>query len=395
MSQSQSLPAARFLAPRHAAVYAAVFGGVGIYMPFWPLWLSGRGLDAAQIGLAFALAAWTRVVASPLIAQIADASGRAKDTMLAAMAIGFVTFLALVPAQGYLPILLLMLLGACTWGAIGPLIESLTLAAASARRLDYGRVRLWGSVAFVAASFIAGWVIAGGSSEAVLFLILGTQATALLAIAYLPVTRSAPNRASLGGLFGLLRDRSYLLFLAANAALQGSHAVYYSFSAIHWKAAGYSAATVGWLWAEGVIAEILLFVFAATTVARLGPRRLLAIAALGGIVRWIVLGSTSDLATLAVVQLLHAATFGAAHLAAMNMLARAAPPGLAHSAQALYTAVVMGLGIGLATFAAGVLFERIGGQAYYAMAGLSLVALLLVPLLTPRAAPGGPPLPPN
>lgn len=395
MSQSQPLPAARFFAPRYAAVYAAAFGGVGIYMPFWPLWLSGRGLDAEQIGFAFALVAWTRIVASPLIAQFADASGRAKEIMLALMAVALVTYLTLIPAQGYLPILLLMLLGGCTWGAVGPLIESLTLAAASARRLDYGRVRLWGSVAFVAGSFIAGWVIAGRSSEIVLYLVLATQASALLAIAYLPVARNAPNRASLSGFLGLLRDRSYLLFVATSAALQGSHAVYYSFSAIHWKAAGHSAATVGWLWAEGVIAEILLFVFAAATVARLGPRRLLIIAAVGGIVRWIVLGSTSELAALAVVQLLHAATFGAAHLAAMNMLARAAPPGLAHSAQALYTAVAMGLGIGFSSLAAGVLFARIGGQAYYAMASLSLIALLLVPLLTPRAAPGGPPLPPG
>ena len=94
-------------------------------------------------------------------------------------------------------------------------------------------------------------------------------------------------------------------------------------------------------------------------------------AAAGGVLRWLILGSTTALPALIAAQLLHAATFGAAHLGAMHFLARTAPPGLAASAQALYSAVSGGLAIGLAMLAAGWLYAGLGGGAFHVMAALS------------------------
>ena len=62
---------------RYAVFYGAVFLAVGIYLPFWPVFLKGRGLSAAEIGLLFALASWLRIVSMPAVAQIADRTGRA------------------------------------------------------------------------------------------------------------------------------------------------------------------------------------------------------------------------------------------------------------------------------------------------------------------------------
>jgi PPP family 3-phenylpropionic acid transporter len=185
--------------------------------------------------------------------------------------------------------------------------------------------------------------------------------------------RAAP-RAAFGSLLG---NRPFMLFLLTVSLLQASHAVYYGFSALHWQAAGHSVATIGWLWAEGVIAEVLLFAAGAVLIRRFGPLGLVRLAAVGGLVRWSVLAATTELWALVAVQTLHALTFGAAHLAIMHFIARNAPPGLSATAQSVYAALSGGLALGLAMFAAGHLYAAWQGGAYVAMAVLSAAGLLL------------------
>jgi PPP family 3-phenylpropionic acid transporter len=159
--------------------------------------------------------------------------------------------------------------------------------------------------------------------------------------------------------------------------IQGSHAVYYAFGTLHWQAAGYSDDVIGALWAEGVVAEIVLFAFGGPLVRRLGPARLLALGGMAGTVRWLVLGLTDALPALVSVQALHAFTFGAAHLGAIHFIARAMPPALSATAQSLYSAVVMGLGTGLMLVASGPLYAALAGAAYLAMAAAALVGAAL------------------
>ena len=129
------------------------------------------------------------------------------------------------------------------------------------------------------------------------------------------------------------------------------------------------------LWAEGVVAEIVLFWYSARLVARLGPLGLMALGGIAAVLRWSLMGIVPGLAAAAVLQLLHALTFGASHLGAMYFMARSVPPGAAASAQSLYAAVSAGLGSGLVMLVAGALYGAYGGQAYLFMAVLSAAGL--------------------
>ena len=153
--------------------------------------------------------------------------------------------------------------------------------------------------------------------------------------------------------------------------MQASHQVYYGFGTLYWRGLGFSDTVIGVLWAEGVVAEIVLFWYGAPIVARLGPLGLLALGGVGGIVRWSLMGLVPGLPAAAALQLLHALTFGASHLGAMYMLARSVPPEAAASAQSLYAALSAGLGSGLVMLVAGTLYAAYGGQAYLFMALLS------------------------
>ena len=88
------------LAFRLSLLYAALLAVIGIQQPFWPVWLAGKGLNAAEIGLLLALSIGVKVISAPLVAHLADRSGERKWLMIifAAVAIGsFATFLATEP----------------------------------------------------------------------------------------------------------------------------------------------------------------------------------------------------------------------------------------------------------------------------------------------------------
>ena len=132
----------------------------------------------------------------------------------------------------------------------------------------------------------------------------------VLAATLLPDVRLVRSPRPAHGYARLLASRPFLLFLATASLLQCSHAAYYGFATLHWRAAGLDEATIGLLWAEGVVAEIILFAFAGAVVRRIGIVPLFAIAAAAGVVRWLVTGATTELWALALVQILHAGTLG-------------------------------------------------------------------------------------
>jgi PPP family 3-phenylpropionic acid transporter len=256
------------------------------------------------------------------------------------------------------------------------------MAAVAERGFDYGRLRLWGSLAFILGVLGVGDLLTRLTPDAVLYGVMAGLVLVLLAGRLLPPVDRPRDRAGRAPLSALLGQRRFLLFLAIGSLLQASHAVYYSFSAVHWQAAGLSPAAVGWLWSEGVIAEVLLFAAGAWLLARLGPIGLLALAAVAGVVRWGVLAGTTDLAPLIAVQALHAFTFGAAHLGAMHYIARSAPPGLQATAQGVYAGTSGGIVMGATMLGAGWLYDLTAGGAFLAMAGMSALAGLLAwPLL--------------
>jgi PPP family 3-phenylpropionic acid transporter len=92
------------------------------------------------------------------------------------------------------------------------------------------------------------------------------------------------------------------------------------------------------------------------------------------VLRWGITAETAWLPALAGAQALHAATFGAQHLAAMRVLA-GLPRGQAATAQTVHSALGVGLAMGVLTFASGPLYAAAGGAAFWAMAGLCALAL--------------------
>lgn len=359
------------LALRLSFFYAAVFATVGVNTPFFPVWLSARGMDAAQIGILLAVVSWVRVVTTPWLGGIAERMGERRRPMAVLSGIALVAFASYGLMDGFWGYLCVGIVAGVAHAAVMPLGENVTMSMAPTVRLDYGHLRLWGSFAFIVASAGGGWFLKGRPADAILWLLVGAMALMFLACCLVPEPRLPPAHARAAPVRRLLGNPLFLLFVFSCGLLQASHAVIYGFGTLHWRAAGIGDATIGWLWAEGVLAEVVLFALGARVIRRWGPLRLLLLAGGAGMVRWLITAATSDLTVLIAVQLLHGFTFGAAHLGAMHFIQRAAPSGLSASAQSLYSAVGMGVVMGLALLLAGPLYAALGGGAFAVMALLS------------------------
>jgi PPP family 3-phenylpropionic acid transporter len=106
-----------------------------------------------------------------------------------------------------------------------------------------------------------------------------------------------------------------------------------------------------------------------------GAVALLIAGAAASILRWVVMGFDPGLGVLIPLQILHGVTYGASHIGAIHFIGRAVPLRAAGSAQALYATVAAGLAMGFATLMAGWLYARAGGQSYFAMSGIAVLAL--------------------
>lgn len=358
------------LTMRYAGFYGGFFLTAGILLPFWPLWLENRGLGAVQIGLLLALGPWVRALTNPIVTQIADRSGRAKTVLVIFAGLSVLAFAGFLPAQGFWWIAGISLLATICFPVMLPIGESQVMAAVLRHKLDYGRIRLWGSITFILGTLGAGWLLTGRDPDLILLLILGALVATFVAALSFPQQPTEVDKNEHGSIVTLLRQPQFVLFVITASLLQASHAVLNGFSALHWRASGISETIIGGLWAEGVIAEIALFSVSGFFVARLGPAGLLAAAGIAGMVRWTVLAQTTDLSALLIAQVLHGITFGAVHLAAMHYVARNAPAGLSATAQGIYAAT-SGLAMGLAILGAGRLFAVFGGEAFFAMAAIS------------------------
>jgi PPP family 3-phenylpropionic acid transporter len=400
----------RAMGVRLSLFYATLFLTVGFLGPYWPVWLESRGMGPSQIGLLMAISFLTRTVTNPAIGALVDRRGDRRRPMLVLAAMSLGAYALFWPAQGFWPLAALTILAAASFTAIMPLGDSLTLLASREGRLDYGRIRLWGSLSFIVASTIGGAVIERHPTDALLWLLSGTLAALIGACAMLPDVHVAGVRVAGVHVAGVRVDRPvapvpgvpggertlrrlaaqpvFLLFLAAASAIHISHLVYYGFGALHWQAAGLSLDAIGLLWAEGVLAEVAVFAGAAVLLRRVSPPRLLALAGLAAALRWTVLGLTTEPLALVLVQSLHAFSFGACHLGAMHFIAAAAPRSASAGAQALYSSLATGLLPGIGMLGAGRLYSSLAGGAYLISAAVALIAAVLAVILERRWSGG-------
>ncbi|QUY48027.1 3-phenylpropionate MFS transporter [Serratia plymuthica] len=365
-----------------ALSYFTYFFSYGIFLPFWGVWLKGEGIAPETIGILLGAGLVARFLGSLLIAP------RVKDPSHLVTALRLLALLTLAFAIGFCfgngwGWLMLVIAGFnLFFSPLVPLTDALAATWQKQIAMDYGRVRLWGSLAFVIGSALTGQMVSVWGHNAILYSLILSVLAMLLGMMLKPSvmpqgetrTQSGPERS----LREMLKEGPVWRFLLCVTLLQGAHAGYYSFGSIYWQEAGYSASTIGYLWSLGVVAEVIIFASSNFLFRRWNARNLLLLSACCGVLRWSLMASSTELGWLLVIQILHCGTFTVCHLAAMRFIAARKGPEVIRL-QAIYSALAMGGGIAIMTVIAGFLFEHLQGGVFWVMAAVALPALFIRP----------------
>jgi PPP family 3-phenylpropionic acid transporter len=361
-----SPPTSLRFARRLGFFYGAVFVLSGTHLPFFPVWLRAIGLDASWIGIIIAVPAVTRFTVLPLITAMAERRQALRGAMRLstfATASGF----ALLGLQHW-PVLIFMVYVAlcCLWTPLVPLTDAYALRGVLLYGLDYGRLRLWGSAAFIAGTLLCGGLVDLIAPSELIWIIVSAGmlgAVASLGLRRLETPARAASAAQNGR--GLLRDPCFLGIILAAALIQGSHAAFYTFSAIDWRAQGFGGLTIGWLWTLGVLAEI--GVFALSPRFTLAPASMVMIGAAAALLRWLLTAQEPHAAALVAVQLSHGLTFALTLVGTMGLLVRYVPAHMTARGQGYYAAAT-GIVGSAASVLSGPVYAHYGQGVYYLMA---------------------------
>ena len=380
---------------RIAAFFGALFLAIGIYLPFFPVWLKARGLSDAEVALVLATP-MVRILAGPALSFLADRLGDRRIAVVSLCVLALAGFAVLLVVDGFWPIFLVCLAIGIVWTSILPIAETIAVGGSLDRGVDYGRLRLWGSLTFIAGSLGAGVVVGQLSGDAVLSMLIAALFLAVLAALALPETsaQEAPaaeplTKLRLSDVRALFTSGMFPVFLIAAGLTQATHALYYAFGTIHWQGQGIGDGTIGTLWSIGVLAEIALFAFSGRVLAWIGPARLLIVGASAAVARWCIMAAEPGLAVLVVTQILHAATYGATHLGTMHFIARAVPRRLQATAQGIYSALAAGILMSGLVACSGLVYQQLAGLAYLVMAAIAAISLCFAVYLRMRW-PSGP-----
>ncbi|MDP1537450.1 MAG: MFS transporter [Burkholderiales bacterium] len=359
-----------------SAFYFFYFAYLGAFAPFFALYLNSVGMSAVEIGMLMALPQLTRILAPHLWGWLADRSGRRMQVVRWSGLAGTLVFMGVFAGESFALLCVVLFAMMFFWSAALPLVEATTLSHLGDETARYGRIRVWGSVGFIAAVVAVGYLLDFFDPRAVLWVIAGLMSCMLLLSC---VVAEAPAVAHPGDdrtVWHVVRQPAVIAIVAASALMAAAHGPYYTFYTIHLVDHGYSKSLAGWLWALGVICEIGIFVWMSHLYRAFTLRAILIASTLLAALRFAVIGWGADSVWLLLAaQTLHAASFGSFHAAAIGVVHKLFRGRHQARGQAIYGSLAYGLGGTIGGLASGYAWGGLGaGPTFTLAAGCALLA---------------------
>ncbi|MCD9546285.1 3-phenylpropionate MFS transporter [Photobacterium carnosum] len=360
------------------------FFSYGVYLPFWAIWFKHIGVDDSDIGLLLGLGFAVRCIANLVITPRIHKVEHLIPALRGFTLLGLVACIIYIICGGNLwALAAVTVLFNLSAGPIVPISDAITNHYAKEGHLDYGRTRLWGSIAFIAGSTVVGVLAQRYGADIIPWVALAGLGFAQIMAARNPVVMPVDvnsHQQVRPALMHILRDSSVIKLMLITALLQGSHAAYYGFSSIYWQKIGFDESVIGYLWSFSVAAEVGMFLVSKRLFANWSINNMFRLAAVGVLVRWGLTATITDQWAMFAVQSLHSVTFAAAHLAAIRYIERS-PSNHMVALQSLYNAIPLGAVMAVLTSISGWVYGDWGADVFWIMAVMALpVFFIRLPL---------------
>jgi PPP family 3-phenylpropionic acid transporter len=365
---------------RIAGFYFFYFAFVGMFSPYWSLYLKSIQFDAVQISILMSVQPMMRMIAPNLWGWLADHTGKRLLVVQLAALCGVLSYLGVFFTTQFYGMLLVLGAMSFFWSASMPLVEATTLTYLGKNTAHYGRIRSWGSVGFIVAVLGLGyafdyiaiyWLLWAG-----LFIMLGI----LFFSRQIPPTTVLAHHTDSQPIMSIVLQPQVLALLVACFLMAVAHGPYYTFFSIYLVEHGYAKSAVGMLWALGVICEIGVFFLMPWLTRRFTLAQILLVSFACAVLRFLLIGwGVDSLWLLLIAQVLHAATFGSFHAAAVALIHQYFQGRHQSKGQALFGSLTYGAGGMLGGLASGPIWQHYGASVLYSCsAGMALLGLLLM-----------------
>lgn len=352
-------------------------------MGFYPLLLNELNYSPVLIGSVSLAATAGTIIGANFSQFIARSWGKQRVIGVTSATLGFISLFILIKVSSELAIVVVSFLSFFFLKSSGTLVDSVSTRASFENSIRFERVRLWGSIGFIVMGVIAGILIDSYNSFIILIL-------ALIIVAPLPLLSLVIINSNSINIVKVVDARieaiswrfSYNLFLTSVALLWGSHALLEGYHSVYLESLGWSAGQIAVAYAIGVISEILIMWNFYRLEKKYSLYFLYLISAVVTILRWIILGLTTDMTIIYLTQFFHAFSFGLFYISAVKITYLVLPEEIKDSGQGWLAAYGMGLGMLLGKLVLILIVSEIDDykklqSLYLYIAGIALLGLLM------------------
>jgi PPP family 3-phenylpropionic acid transporter len=365
---------------RIAGFYFFYYAFVGMFAPYWSLYLQSIHFDAIEISILMSIQPVMRMLAPNIWGWLADHTGKRLLVVQAAATLSALFYLGVFFATSFWGLFLVLALMAFFWSASIPLVEATTMSYLGKNTAHYGRIRSWGSIGFIVTVVGLGYAFDYVAIAWLLWAGLVCEIGILIFSRLIPQTEVQAHHTDHQPIKQLLFQPRVMVLFGACFLMSVAHGPYYTFYSIYLVEHGYAKSAVGELWALGVTCEIGVFFVMPSLVRRFGFTRILLISFSAAVLRFLLIGWTVDWVVLLLcAQMLHALTFGAYHAASVGLVHEFFKGRHQAKGQALFGSITYGAGGVVGALASGPVWQHWGPTALYSMsAGTALLGLLLM-----------------
>ncbi|CAB5154658.1 Probable 3-phenylpropionic acid transporter [Olavius algarvensis associated proteobacterium Delta 3] len=363
-----------------ASQYVLYFGILGIFLPYFNLYCFHLGFSGFEIGVISAVRTVTTAFFPLVWGALADRYQIRKPLYVACSIASTGIWALFLLTTDFLPMLAITLCYGTFYAPIIAFLEAFTMDHLGTKKKRYGAIRAWGSISFILTVILVGRVIDAAPIRIILVLILAGSILQSFLSTQVPGPTGLRTKTAASG-FSLLTRRPVLLFLCSAFLMLVSHGTYYGFFSIHLAGLGYGGTFIGFAWALASAAEILVMINSERIFMRFSLQRVLVFSFLVAAFRWSVLSWAESGTIILLTQLLHAATYGAFHMASILYIDSLIPAPAKTFGQSANNAVTYGLGMMTGFFLNGVLYDWVGVQTLFGLSAVTAIAgagLLLV-----------------
>lgn len=349
--------------------YFLYFGVMGIFLPYFNLYCYHIDFSGFEIGVLSAIRSVALIVTPLIWGTMADRFRIRRPIYILCNFISTGIWVFYLYTTDFWAMLVITVFYGLFYSPIISFLEAVTMDVLGAKKKSYGKIRGWGSIAFIVTVIVLGRIIDLYSIEIILSLIfLGSLAQSFISIK-IPDIQIKKQTAFFSKAKVLLKRR-VMIFLFCAFLMLVSHGTYYGFYSIHLENMGFGKTFIGISWALASIAEIFVMIKSEVIFKRFSIENVLVFSFMVAAFRWIVLSFAISPVLILFLQIFHAVTYGTFHVASILYIDSLTPDAAKTLGQAVNNAITYGLGLMAGFFINGYLFEAIGTFSLFMASGV-------------------------